>query len=413
MDINRNDHMETVWRKGLDALKPDGKQLEHGLELHRNFTVCDTFGFCPKPWPKDIAEFMNGMIKEGVGQYRWRERSTMYRIHGFTKWREGIDEFLAALKCAGVNGLVQTVGGGENLEYTIQNMAAYQHLRGMLGDELPQARSAVEISEAAENDRTALVFSVNGPPPVGDMTDPDNKLYWLNVWYQLGVRFMHLSYNRRNEVADGCTEASGAGLSDYGYELVRKMNEVGIVVDTPHSSKQATIEAAGFSKKPITATHIGVRALFEHPRCKTDEELKAIADTGGMVGIYAIGGMLGKDATINSLLDHLDYAKKLLGAEHVSIGTDICYQREWPEEVKLYPTKTNLPNRKGGWTKAHKAHHTEEHLNGSLAWTNWPLFTVGMVMRGYSDDEIKKILGLNLMRVMDANRPDWVVKQCR
>jgi membrane dipeptidase len=397
--------MEMVWQKALDVLKPSPEQLEHGLELHKNFMVCDNFGFCPKPWPKDIVEYMNGLIKEGVGQYLWSERSTMYRIHGFTKWQEGLDEFILALKCAGINGLVQTAGGGENFQYTIQNMAAHQHLCRMAREQLSQAGSAAEIREAAEKDRTALIFSVNGPPPVGDMGDPDNKLHWIDVWYHLGVRFMHLSYNRRNEAADGCTEPAGAGLSDYGYELIHKMNEVGITVDTPHSSLQTTLDACKASEKAVTATHIGVKALMDHPRCKTDEELKAIADTGGMIGIYAIGGMLGKGATINTMLDHLDYAKNLIGAEHVSIGTDICYQTEWPKEVKRYPAEKNLSDRRGSWKQEHRTYHTEEHLKGSLAWTNWPLYTVGMVMRGYSDSDIEKILGLNLMRVMEANEP--------
>ena len=150
---------------------------------------------------------------------------------------------------------------------------------------------------------------------------------------------------------------------------------------------------------------------MDHPRCKTDEELKAIADTGGMIGIYGLGGMLGPDATIATVLDHLDYAKKVIGSEHVSIGTDNCYQTPWPDEIKGYPAKRNLSDRKGAWKKEHKTYSSQEHIIGSLAWTNWPLFTVGMVMRGYRDDEISNILGKNLLRVLDANRPDYLINR--
>jgi membrane dipeptidase len=237
------------------------------------------------------------------------------------------------------------------------------------------------------------------------MDDLDARLGWVETWYHLGVRLMHLSYNRRNEVADGCTEEADGGLSEYGREFVRKLNQMGIIVDTPHTGKQSTLDAVAVSEKPVTASHIGCEGVFpDHPRCKSDEELKAIADTDGLIGIYCLAGMLGPNATVNTMLDHVDYAVKLIGADHVAIGTDVCYMRTWPDDLRAHPSKQNTSARRGAWKPQHQKHSTTSHIDGDLAWTNWPLFTVGLVMRGYADADIRKILGGNLMRVLDANR---------
>jgi membrane dipeptidase len=285
-------------------------------------------------------------------------------------------------------------------------MAAHAHVYRALRKHMFQAGSSDEIREAKSGDRTAAMWSVNGPPGLGAEGDIDAKLEALETWYHLGVRLMHLSYNRRNMVADGCTEPANGGLSEFGREFVRKMNEVGLIVDTPHSGKQTTLDAAAVSEKPVMASHVGVEGVFPgHPRCKSDEELKAIAGTGGLIGIYAVPSLLGPDADVALMLDHLDYAAKLIGVEHVSIGTDICYMRLWPEDLKPYPKKPEDYLRAGGWKKEHMQYASNAHLDGSLAWTNWPLYTVGLVMRGYADEDIRKILGENLMRVLDANRP--------
>lgn len=411
--LGRNSHMEMTWRKGLEELAPSTAQLEHGLELHRSSIVIDTFGFMPKVWTPELVETMNGWIDAGMGAKEHAHKATVLRIHAMSRAAEGRQEFIAALKAAGVTGVVQTVGGGENLEYTLDNMAGHRHLCHCFREHLFQATTATELREAKAQGRTGMIWSVNGPPPMGDMADPDDKLYWLQTWYHLGVRLMHLSYNRRNFVADGCTEDADAGLSDFGRETVKKMNEVGIIVDTPHSGRATTLEAARLSTKPMMASHIGCKVLHDHPRCKTDEELKAIAATGGMIGIFSLPSLLGPNAGINLMLDHLAHAVKTIGTDHVGLGTDCNYMLLWPKELKAHPARTRLHDRAGGWKPAHRANLANAHLDGGLAWTNWPLFTVGLVMRGHSDGDIQKILGANLMRVLEANRPAHEVDRQR
>jgi len=362
----------------------------------------------PSVWTRGLFEHINKTLEDGASVGEWMAEMTNARFTNMTTDAQGAADFILALKSAGLAGMVHTVGGEGPPEQSLPNMAARAHVCRVFHKHMVQVGGTQELRLAKKQGRTAIIFSVNGPP--GVMTDRADAFKWLKVWYHMGVRLMHLSYNRRNHIAGGCTESANDGLSDYGREYVKKMNEVGIIVDTPHSSAQTVLDAARVSTKPIMASHIGVRRLFEHPRCKSDEELKAIAGTGGLIGIYNYPNMLGPEANINTLLDHVDAAVKLIGASHVAIGTDVSYvPGVWaPKQVKLHPATQAARERArhaAGWKEEHRKYAHDDHLLGSLAWTNWPLFTVGLVMRGYKDSDIRKILGENLIRVLDANRP--------
>ena len=220
---------------------------------------------------------------------------------------------------------------------------------------------------------------------------------------------MHLSYNRRNFIADGCAEPADGGLSDLGFELIKKLNQAGIIVDVPHTGLRSSREAAKASAKPIMASHTGARALHNFIRCKDDETLKAIADNGGLVGVYAYGGMLGGSDDLPMMLNHIEYIVKLIGDDHVQIGTDLQYRHNWNRKpLPHYPNAEFTGNSWWGiWEKnPHPVLKPREDAIGSLAWINWPLYTVGLVTRGFSDETIAKILGQNFLRVFAANAPD-------
>lgn len=398
--------MQANWDKALAVLKPSKRDLEHGLALHRDSLVCDTFAFSPKVWTQRLVDEINAGIDEHIGRGAHMMRQTILRIFRGLEEPAGQEEFKAATRAAGVTCWVQTVGGEESMDMQLKNMAAHRHICHLLRGHLSQVCTAEEIRELKAQDRHGLVWSVNGPPPlVGVGGDLDERLGWYETWYHLGVRLMHLSYNRRNAVGDGCTEPANGGLSDFGYEVIRTMNRLGIIVDTPHSSKQTTLDAAAASSKPMMASHIGCRSVFDHPRCKTEEELKAIAETDGLIGIYGVPNLLGPGADLALLLKHLQAAAKVIGPRHVSIGTDLCYMRLWPDDLRAYPKAQEAGKKAAGWKPEHVAHATNEHLDGSLAWTNWPLFTVGLVQLGFGDDEIRQMLGQNLLRVLEANQP--------
>jgi membrane dipeptidase len=212
---------------------------------------------------------------------------------------------------------------------------------------------------------------------------------------------MHLTYNRRNMIGDGCAEASNAGLSGFGRAVVAEMNRLGVIVDVAHSGWRTSLEGAQASRQPMVASHSGCAAVNRHIRTKPDEVIRAIADTGGYVGICCIPRFLGRTGDINALLDHIDYMVKRFGAGHVAIGTDVAYaSRAAPaEEKKLPPRRRSRVRFEYYWPPDALGGSTQDL---TLSWTNWPLFTVGMVQRGHSDADIQKILGGNVLRVARA-----------
>ena len=398
-----------AWQRGLDVLKPTQAQLEHGLELHDNMFVCDHFGFLPRSFRnKSYADKFKLLMSQGVGA-RELSKQMAYQLYECTCNDENYpDVFRRAMRNSGLNCIVHTVAEGKSREEDIKRMACNLMLFRKFRDTMAQAGSADDILEINKDGKIAVVFSVNGPPIVGELQELEQELHWIDDWRRLGVRLMHLSYNRRNFIADGCAEKSDAGLSDLGLELIKRLNESGIIVDVPHTGKRSSIEAAKASTKPIMASHTAAKALFDYIRCKDDETLRVIADTDGMVGVYAYAGLLGGDDNLNTMLDHIDHIVKVIGVDHVGIGTDGCFTPDHSPEtfgLRGYENPRFDTNRWWGiWRKnPHTPKNPDESSSGSLAWSNWPLFTVGLVCRGYTDEQIAKIHGQNFLRVMRAN----------
>jgi membrane dipeptidase len=254
-----------------------------------------------------------------------------------------------------------------------------------------------------------LYFTGNGVPLTGDFVSVADELRHIRLFFELGIRMMHVTYNRRNLLGDGCAELANGGLSDLGRAAVAEMNRVGVIVDVAHSGWQTSLEAAQVSQKPMVASHTACDAVNHHIRAKPAEVIKAIVDGGGMVGICCIPNFLGGDGGIPALVAHIDYVVQRFGADHVGIGTDISYT-----SANAAAENRKIPRRQPRRTR-YEALWPEGALGGkyaesaSLAWTNWPLFTVGLVQRGYGDDDIRKILGLNMLRVARAVLPAELV----
>jgi membrane dipeptidase len=210
---------------------------------------------------------------------------------------------------------------------------------------------------------------------------------------------MHLTYQRRNMIGDGCAEKANAGLSDFGRSVIAEMNRVGVIPDCAHSGWQTSLEAAQVSTRPVVASHTVAGAIYPHIRSKPDEVIKAIADSGGYVGICCISRFLRGAGDISAFLDHIDYVVRKFGADHAALGTDVAYssQNSAAESKKVPRRRRTRKEFRSLWPA--DDFKTTSEMTNSLAWTNWPLFTVGLVQRGHSDEVIRKILGGNVMRV--------------
>jgi membrane dipeptidase len=215
---------------------------------------------------------------------------------------------------------------------------------------------------------------------------------------------MHLTYNRRNMIGDGCGEPTDAGLSDFGRAVVKEMNKTGVIVDVAHSGWKTSLEAIELSEKPAVVSHSVVSALHNVVRSKPDKVIKALADKNGYIGICVIPRYLGGTGDIAAMMKHIDYVFKKFGPEYVAIATDVAYESqfanaEWEKSGGLATKPRNRARNSWEALWPSEPFETKPEMSQSTAWTNFPLFTVGMVQMGYSDDDIQKILGGNVLRV--------------
>lgn len=401
-----NDHVQKCWDVALGMLQPTEAQLQHGLELHRNSLVFETYGFAPNACFD--GEALAAAAEEGASALELQElRENMSMTRWATDEQER-KEFQEAFDFAGVDCIFQNAGAeGQSAIGLLRRLAHFTYSTDVMRDFVSHAAFPADIVAARQQGRHCLYFSGNGVPLVEQWVSPHDELAHIRIFFQLGIRMMHLTYNRRNMIGDGCAEPSNAGLSDFGRMVVAEMNKEGVIVDVAHSGWQTSLEAAQASTKPMVASHSGCAALQPHHRCKPDDVIRAICDTEGMIGICWIPGFLGGSGTIVEILHHVDYVVRNFGVDYVGLGSDVAYAPpRQAEEWKKYPTSVKSRKRWNNfwWDNdpLYDPKFQKPEQRESMAWTNWPLVTVGLVQRGYSDEDIQKIIGGNMMRVAEA-----------
>ncbi len=385
----------------LKILKPSQKELEHGLKLHAESVVFDAYGFSPRSALDGDAYAK--LANEGASPMELQDlREDMTMTRCVTDPREQT-EFQDAWRASGVTCIFQNAGEeGQDSLRLLKRLARFTYVTDMMREFVSKAVTPDEIAEAKKQGRHCLYLTGNGVPLTQDWVSVPDELRYLRIFFQLGIRMMHLTYQRRNMIGDGCAEPANGGLSDFGRTVVREMNRAGVIVDCAHSGWQTSLEAARISERPMVASHTTCASIYRHIRSKPDEVIKAIADTGGYVGMCSIPRFLRGKGDISVLLDHIDYVAKKFGADHVAIGTDVAYtSQNYGAESKKIPKR---PKTRKQWRSLWPAddYVTTSEATTSLAWTNWPLLTVGLVQRGYSDDDIRKIIGGNVLRVSRA-----------
>lgn len=399
-----NETIQRARETALKILQPSAKDLEHGLELHRQSLVFESYGFMPRA--AIDGEAVRREIEAGASE---AEIQDLLEDHGMTRYVTNAaerEEYLNAWRAAGVTCIFQNAGEeGSAVDRLIKRLGRYTYVTHFLREHVSQAVQPDDVIAAKRAGRQCVCMTGNGVPIKQDWTSVPGELGYVRVFFQLGVRMMHLTYNRRNMLGDGCGEAANGGLSDFGRAAIAEMNRQGVIVDVAHSGWRTSLEAAKASKKPMVASHTTCTALHEHIRSKPDEVIRAICDTGGLIGICCIPGFLGRTNDIAAMMDHIAYAVKKFGADHVAIGTDVAYssRNAAAESAKLPKRGRQRIRWEALWPPGSYGSNATRAQTESMAWTNWPLFTVGMVQRGFSDSDIRKILGENVMRVCRAN----------
>ncbi|HCP23347.1 MAG TPA: hypothetical protein DIT90_04380 [Dehalococcoidia bacterium] len=212
-----------------------------------------------------------------------------------------------------------------------------------------------------------------------------NKLERLDQLHSMGVRLSGITYNRKNYIGDGMYERNPGGLSEFGIEAIHRMNDLGMAIDISHASTPTVMDTIEFSKAPVVFSHNAAYTIRPTKRTRKDEELKACAAKGGLVCITAVPNALSDDPEqdIECVLDHYDYMVKLIGIDHVGIGTDtVIGDHVIFQHYMLGRDLNELP---------------APYLNGLESPADGKNIIRGLIRRGYSDEDIKKILGGNAL----------------
>lgn len=267
-------------------------------------------------------------------------------------------------------------------------MAVYENL---LNFEMnPKARHVQcvdDIFEAKRNGQLGVIFGVQNSSWI------EQERERIRILYKLGLRTLQLTYMERNWVGDGCLEPENRGLTNFGMQVVRECNRLGIVVDCSHVGVQTTMDAVRVSSQPIVISHTAVRAITDNPRCVTDDQMKAVAGKGGTIGITTFSPFIRSDRqpTLDDYLEHFDYAINLIGEDHVTFATD------W------FDGKTKV-NWATPWYYPEVTQGKQYEGLGLIGFrTRAELVNVvdGMLKRGYSAERVKKLLGANFIRVLN------------
>lgn len=393
----------------LGILRPSQAQIERAWELHFGSVVFESYGFAPR-FAID-GEALNAAIDSGASRDELNDlREGMMMNQGAVSERER-KEFLDAFHAAGVTCIFQNAGeeGSDPLRL-IKRLAHFTRATDLMKPALSKVVKTDEIIALKKAGHAGLCFTGNGVPLRQEWESVRDELRLVRVFHELGIRMMHLTYNRRNPLGDGAGEPHDGGLSDFGKAAVAEMNKTGVIVDVAHSGWQTARDAAKASAKPMVASHTTCASLYKHFRGKPDDTIKAICDTDGLAGMCCISRFLGGKGDITALLDHLDHVIKKFGPQFAAIGCDVAYVSRFDKEERA-----KIKKRPDGSSPLGGAGDRWEHLwpkddfqstpeaEQSIAWSNWPLFTLGLIMRGHSDEVVRQVLGGNMLRVLRAN----------
>lgn len=240
--------------------------------------------------------------------------------------------------------------------------------------------TADEIEAAKRDNKLAVSFNLQGTNALA------GDLAMVEVFYRLGIRHMLLAYNKKNLVGDGCHERTDGGLSLFGIELVQEMDRVGMILDCSHTGYRTSMEAMEVSANPVIFSHSNPRALWEHDRNIRDDQAKACAASGGLVGVVGVGIFMGEDdASTPMLLRQIDYYADLIGAGHIGLGLDYVYD---VEAEQRYMAGVKSP-----------PHGNYDKMTNFFQPEQLPELTEGLLAKGYSEGEVRGILGGNFLRV--------------
>ncbi|WP_298361689.1 membrane dipeptidase [uncultured Litoreibacter sp.] len=322
---------------------------------------------------------MSAPVIDNLQYVNWSEKA-------FRQLREG-----------GVDAIHVTIAYHESFREAVLNVSQWNRWFEQYPELIMRGTSGDDVRKAVETGRTAVFFGFQNPSPIED------DIGLIEVWHQLGVRFMQLTYNNQSLLATGCYEPDDTGLTRFGKQAVAEMNRVGLVVDMSHSADRSTLEAIEHSTRPIAITHANPDWWHPALRNKSDDVIRALTEAGGMLGFSMYPHHLkdGTVCTLKSFCEMIAEAASRYGAQHLGIGSDLC--QDQPDSVVTWM-------RNGRWSKEMDYGEGSAAQAGFPEQPEWfvdnrdmPNLTKGLLDAGFDQAEVDGIMGGNWLRFYDSS----------
>lgn len=312
----------------------------------------------------------------------------------YANWSEKI---FRQMQEGGVTAVHVTIAYHETFRETVANVETWNRWFERFPELIFHGRTGDDVRRAKIEGRTAIFFGFQNPSPIED------DIGLVEIWHSLGARFMQLTYNNQSLLATGCYEAEDPGVTRMGRQVIREMNRVGLVVDMSHSAERSTLEAIEISERPIAITH--ANPAFWHParRNKSDDVLRALGQTGGMLGFSMYPHHLKdkSDCTLASFCEMIARTADLMGIDNIGLGSDLC--QDQPDSVVEWM-------RVGRWSKE------IDYGEGSASDAGFPPMpdwfgdnrhfgniAAGLMEHGFSEADTAAVMGENWLRFYDNN----------
>jgi membrane dipeptidase len=297
----------------------------------------------------------------------------------------------------GINVCVYAISGdsyshsqntGRYLDTALENIDMFLEEAPKSEGMISMIRTRSDLPEKIEPGQISFMLHFEGGMPL------QGSIHQLRNFYRLGLRSMQLTWNFRNELGDGVWEnRTRGGLTRFGVQVIKEMNRLGMVVDLAHMNREGFFQALEVAEAPLIVSHANACGMLDNPRNLADDQIKAIADQGGLVGILALPERVAKkEATLDDLLKHLDYMAALVGIEHVALGLDFI-KYDGPRTLK----------------DQHHPLHQRTYVKDFEEIEDLPKLVDGFIRRGYKESEIALILGGNYLRVLKTILPEQSV----
>jgi membrane dipeptidase len=304
-----------------------------------------------------------------------------------------IGKELQAIRDSGLTALKSTLGGASGtFEETVADIAAAQALIERYPDMFVKVVGHDDLERAGREHKVAIIFSFEAASMLED------KLERIDLFRQLDVRVMQLSYNHRTPFGCGCLDGDSDGVTALGRKAIARMNELGVALDLSHANVRTTADGIAMSTRPPVFTHSGCRSVFDHPRNKPDREMKALADKGGVMGIYMLPFLTvdTRQPMLEDYMRHMLHALDVCGEDHVGIGTDSMFFTVGDSDLKAIAADEEARRKAGVGAPGENRPPYIPDIN-----TPRKLERVAdaLLKHGYGSRATEKVLGLNFSRV--------------